>query len=168
MDENQAANQAADRAVGLQDTKIDVKVVLCGLWTCMLIVFAYVDIFGFWRADIIKGVLDGEVSGPGFEINQRFLLLTTIYILIPSLMVIVSLLVPARINRTANIVVSLTYLASVVLSMVGETWIYYLLGSVVEGILLLVITRVAWTWPRAIPSDKPERQGEVMDVGLGR
>ena len=43
MDKNRAANkagnQAAERAAGLLDTKIDVKVVLCGLWTCMLIVF---------------------------------------------------------------------------------------------------------------------------------
>ena len=35
-----------------------------------------------------------------------------------------------------------------VLSLIGETWIYYILGSVVEVILLLVIARTAWTWPR--------------------
>jgi hypothetical protein len=51
-------------------------------------------------------------------------------------------------NRTTNIVVSLTYLATVVASIVGETWIYYILGSVVELILLLAIARVAWTWPK--------------------
>ena len=132
----------------LHDTKVDVKVVLCGLWISMLFVFAYVDIFGFWRADVINGALAGKVPGPGFEINQAFLVLTTIYILIPSLMVIVSLLAPARINRPANIVVSLTYLASVVASAVGETWTYFILGSVVEVMLLLAIARVAWTGPR--------------------
>jgi hypothetical protein len=39
----------------LHDTKVDVKVVLCGLSISMLFVFAYVDIFGFWRADVING-----------------------------------------------------------------------------------------------------------------
>ena len=39
-----------DRTTSLQDTKVDVKVVLSGLWISMLFVFAYVDIFGFWRA----------------------------------------------------------------------------------------------------------------------
>lgn len=131
----------------LHDTKVDVKVVLCGLWISMLFVFAYVDIFGFWRADVINGALVGKVPA-GFEIHQPFLVFTTIYILIPSLMVIVSLLAPARMNRTINIVVSLIYLASVVVSIVGETWIYFILGSVVEVMLLLAIATFAWTWPR--------------------
>ncbi len=138
----------AHRAPELQDSKVDVKVVLSGLWIAMLFVFAYVDIFGFWRADVINGALDKEVPGAGFEINQAFLTFTTIYIVIPSLMVLVSLLVPARTNRMANIVVSLVYAATVLVSMIGESWIYYLLGSGVEVVILLGIARVAWTWPR--------------------
>lgn len=77
------------RTADLHDTKVDVKVVLCGLWVSMLFVFAYVDIFGFWRADVINWAIVGKVPGPGFTINQAFLVFTTIYILIPSLMVIV-------------------------------------------------------------------------------
>jgi hypothetical protein len=137
-----------NRAAGLHDAKVDVKIVLCGLWISTLFVFAYVDIFGFFRADVINGVLAGNVSSTGFEINQTFLVLTTIYIVIPSLMVIVSLLARARINRTANLVVSLIYSVSAAVTIVGETWIYYILGIVVEMMLLLAIARVALTWPR--------------------
>ena len=132
-----------------QDTRVDVKIVLSGLWISLLLVFAYVDIFAFWRADVINGALVGEVPGTDFEVNQAFLALTTIYILIPSLMVVVSLLARPTVNRTINIVVSLLYLATVVAASIGEEWLYYLLGSVVEGILLLGIARVAWTWPQA-------------------
>jgi hypothetical protein len=46
-----------------QDTRADVKIVLSGLWISMLFVFAYVDIFTFWRADVINGALAGEVTG---------------------------------------------------------------------------------------------------------
>jgi hypothetical protein len=88
------------------------------------------------------------VPGAGFEINQTFLTYITAYVLVPAVMVVVSLLARARINRIANIVVSLVYAASVIASTVGETWIYYLLGSFVEVILLLAIARTAWTWPR--------------------
>lgn len=137
-----------NRTANLHDTTVDVKIVLSGLWITMLFVFAYVDIFGFWRADVLHGALDGEVPGIGFSINQAFLVLTTLYILIPSLMVIVSLLAPAKINRRANIVVSLIYAATVALSIIGETWVYYILGSAVEVLLLLTIARVAWAWPR--------------------
>jgi len=132
----------------LHDTKVDVKVMLSGLWVSMLFVFAYVDIFGFWRADVIEGALAGKVPGPDFKINQSFLLFTTMYILVPSLMIIVSLIAPATINRTANIVASLIYAASVVVAVIGESWWYYIVGSVVEVMLLLAIARVAWTWPR--------------------
>lgn len=136
------------RSVELLDTKVDVKVALSGLWISMMLVFAYVDIFTFWRSDAINGALAGEVPGAGFTINQTFLVLTTIYVLIPILMVVVSLIAPARINRAANIIVSLVYAASVVVSAIGETWSYYIVGSVVEVVLLLAIARVAWRWPR--------------------
>jgi hypothetical protein len=136
------------RTTHLHDAKVDEKVVLGGLWTSTLIVFAYVDIFGFWRADVIEGALAGEVPGLGFEIDQTFLALTTLYVLVPSLMVVVSLVAPARVNRAANLGVSLVYTASIAVTMVGETWLYYLLGSAVEIVLLLAVARVAWTWRR--------------------
>ncbi|WP_184981159.1 DUF6326 family protein [Sphaerisporangium rubeum] len=137
-----------NRAPDLHDTRVDVKVALSGLWSSVLFVFAYVDIFGFFRADVINGALAGRVSGAGFAIDQTFLVLTTIYIAIPSLMVVVSLLARAKINRTANIVAGLLYFFSIGVTIVGETWIYYILGSVVEMTLLLAIARTAWTWPR--------------------
>jgi hypothetical protein len=131
----------------LTDTKLDVKIVLSGLWISMLMVFAYVDIFGFFRADMIKGALAGKLPVVGFAINQRFLVLTTIYILIPSLMVVVALVAPARINRMLNIVIAALYTASILVGM-GDPWKYYVLGSAVEVVLLIVIIRVSVKWPR--------------------
>lgn len=141
----------------LHDNKVDVKIILSSLWITMLFVFAYVDIFGFWRADIINGALAFEVPNTGFAINQTFLTLTTLYILVPSLMVAVSILAPARVNRRANLIVSFAYLATVAVSMMGETWIYYLLGSVVEMLLLIAIFRTAWSWPHDPTPEAPDR-----------
>ena len=45
-------------------------------------------------------------------------------------------------------------------SSIGEEWLYFLLGSVVEGMLLLGIARVAWTWPHA--SDALEATQSAM------
>lgn len=129
------------------DSMVNVKAMLSGLWVSMLFVFAYVDIFGFWRADVIKGALDGEVPGVGADINQTFLTLTTLYVLIPCLMVSFSLMTPMRFNRPTNLVVSILYAISVVAFTIGETWAYYILGSVVEVALLLTIAGVAWFWP---------------------
>lgn len=111
------------------------------------LVFAYVDIFGFWRTEVINGALDGKVPGAGFDINQTFLALTTLYILIPCLMVSFSFIAPARLNRPTNLVVSSLHALSVVAFTVGETWVYYILGSVIEVALLLAIAGVARIWP---------------------
>ncbi|MBG0831489.1 hypothetical protein HS041_27495 [Planomonospora sp. ID67723] len=138
-------NQASE----LLDAKVDVKVVLCGLWVTTLLVFAYVDIFGFYRADVINGVLAGEVSGTEFAIDQTFLALTTLYIVVAALMVVVSLLAQARVNRIANIVVSLFYVVTAAASLIGESWVYYIVGTLIEIALLMVITWVAWAWPTA-------------------
>ncbi len=125
---------------------LDRRLVLSGLWTSMLFVFAYVDIFGFFRADVINGALAGEVAGPGFTVDQTFLVLTTLYILIPSLMVAGCLLLPHRPNRLANLALAPTYALTIVGGMVGETWVYYLIGSSVELVLLVTIVRVAHRW----------------------
>ncbi|XVV15428.1 DUF6326 family protein [Actinoplanes sp. CA-131856] len=133
---------------------VDTRIALCGLWITTLFVFAYVDIFGFYRADVINGVLAGEVSGTGLAVSQTFLTLTTLYIAAAASMVVVSLLAPARVNRLANIVAGLFYAATVAATLIGESWIYYIVGSLIEIILLLAITRIAWTWPK---SAEPKR-----------
>jgi hypothetical protein len=130
-----------------QDTRVDVKLVLCALWVAMLFVFAYVDIFNLLRADVLKAALDGKVATTGFTVNQTFLTFTLIYILLPTLMVVLSLLLKPRVNRIINIVVSLVYIVTIIGAAIGETWIYYFLGSFVEVILLLAIARTAWKWP---------------------
>jgi hypothetical protein len=134
----------ADRRAA--DAPLDRRIVLSGLWVSMLFVFAYVDIFGFWRDDVIRGALAGTVPGVGFTIGQPFLALTTLYVLVPILMVVGSLVLPWRANRIANIVLPLVYAVTVVASMVGETWVYYLVGSVVEIVLLLTIAWTARRW----------------------
>ena len=146
------------------DPKVNVKVVLSGLWVSMLFVFAYVDIFGFWRTDVINGALHGKVPGVGFDINQAFLTLTTLYILIPCLMISFSLIAPTKINRPTNLVVSTLYAVSVVASAVGETWAYYILGSAVEVVLLLAIAGVAWFWPTISHQLARTEMGEATRV----
>ena len=132
-----------------QDHAVQVKVILSGLWVSMLFVFAYVDIFASLRADVINGVLSGKVAGTDTGINQSFLILTTLYIVLPALMVTFSLVAPAKVNRPVNVVVSLLYVVTVIGAALGETWAYYILGSVIEVLLLLAIAAAAWHWPSA-------------------
>jgi hypothetical protein len=142
-----------------RDTRIDVKLVLSALWISMLIVFAYVDIFGFFRADILEAALDGKVAATGITVDQMFLVFTDAYILIPTLMVVLSLVLRPRVNRIANIVVALVYAVSIIASCIGEEWVYYLLASAVEVVLLVAIVRTAWMWPKETPTTSTTGRG---------
>ena len=130
-----------------RDTQVDVKLVLSALWITMLFVFAYVDIFWFYRADVLKAALVGQMATTGFTVNQTFLAYSLVYILLPALMVVLSLLLRPRVNRIVNIAVSLVYVVTIIGSAIGEKWAYYLIGSVIEVLVLAAIARAAWKWP---------------------
>lgn len=130
----------------LEDAKINIKIKLSALWISVLILYAYGDIFGLFRPGFIEEIQAGRVFV--FQINQVFLLGISVYIIIPSVMVFASLVLKPAVNRWANIVLGVFYTATVLLSTVGETWVYYILLSLAESALLLLIVWYAWRWPR--------------------
>ena len=132
--------------------QVNVRVKISALWTAMLFVFAYVDIFGFFRADVRADVEAGVVGG--FTVNQTFLVATTLYIAIPSLMVFVALVLRPRINRMANVVLSIIYAITIIAGAFGE-WNYYIFGSAVEVGLLAAIFHHARTWPKSVVGTLP-------------
>ena len=129
------------------NTAVSVRIRIAGLWTSLLFVFAYVDIFALFRADVVNGVLAGKVHT--FPVDQTFLFLTTLYVTIPSLMIFLTLVLAPKINRWANTVIAVLYAITIAGSCVNETWIYFLFGSAVEIVLLGGIVRYAWKHPDA-------------------
>jgi hypothetical protein len=129
----------------LEESKVNVRIKISALWAAMLFVFVYVDLFSLYRPDFRAGIAAGEIAG--FTINQAFLLGTTVYILIPSLMLFLALVLRPRINRISNIALGIVYALTIIGASIGE-WNYWILGSAVEVGLLGAIVYYAWTWPR--------------------
>ena len=144
--EEKRMNSSQKAAGALEDVKIPVKLKLSALWAATLFLYAYGDIFGFFRPDVIESVKAGKIAG--FQINQVFLLAVSIYILIPSVMVFLALVLKPEVNRWANLIVSVAYFATIVLSAIGETWAYYVFLSLAESVLTLLIAWHAWKWPQ--------------------
>ena len=124
---------------------VNVRVKIAALWASMLFVFVYVDLFSTYRADFRADLDGGKVSG--FTVDQAFLLATTAFVVIPSLMVFLTLVLPSRIDRIASLALSGVYALMIIGGAVGE-WNYYLLGSAIEVVLLAGVGYYAWTWPR--------------------
>jgi hypothetical protein len=134
-------------ATKLALSPVNVRVKISALWASMLFVFAYVDLFSLYRPDFRAGVEAGKVGG--FDVNQTFLLGTTVYVVIPSLMVFCVLVVRPGLNRILNIALAALYVISIVIAAVGE-WGYHIVGSLIESALLAAVVFYAWTWPKEI------------------
>lgn len=130
----------------LENIGVGVRLKISALWIATLFLFAYGDIFGFFRPGQIEEVNAGEISG--IEITEIFLFGASVYIAIASVMVFLSLILRPQITRWTNIVLPILYVVSIVASVIGEDWVYFFFLSIVESVLLLLIIWYAWTWPK--------------------
>ncbi len=128
-----------------EPSNVSVRIKISALWASMLFVFAYVDVFSLYRPDYRADLEAGEIAG--FTVNQSFLLGTTVYVLIPCLMVFFTLILRPRVNRIANMALGILYALTIIAGAIGE-WNYYILGSAIEVALLAAIVYYAWTWPK--------------------
>jgi hypothetical protein len=125
--------------------RIDTRLRISALWIAVLLIFGYVDLFSLYRPDFRADLERGKVDA--FDIDQTFLFFTTLYIIVPSLMIYLTLVMRPLVNRVVNGGVAAAYALSVLGSAVGE-WNYFIVGSVVEAILLALVIHHAWTWPQ--------------------
>jgi hypothetical protein len=132
----------------LEPSKVNVRIKISALWTSTLFVFVYVDLFSLYRPDVRADLEAGEVGG--FSVNRSFLLGTTAYVVIASLMVFCALVLRPRFNRIANVALGVVYALTIIGGAIGE-WSYYVFGSAVEVALLAAIVYYAWTWPKVTP-----------------
>lgn len=130
----------------LEDIKVNLKVILATLWTSFMFLYAYVDYFGLYMPNKIEDILNGRVFE--FDITQGFLVVALVGVTIPVLMIFLSVALPAKVNRWTNIIVATLYIPYMLFNLVGEAWPHMIFGAAVEVILLLLIIRYAWKWPR--------------------
>lgn len=138
---------AEPKSSALEDNQIDVKLKLAALWTSFMFLYVYVDIFGFFKPGTIEDILIGKVFT--FQTTPTFILVALVSVTIPSLMVFLSLALPARVNRWTNIVVAILYIPYSLFNLAGaESWTHYYFGATVEVVLLALVLWYAWKWPR--------------------
>ena len=135
----------------LEDQPIPVRVKLAAAWTSLMFLYAYVDILNFFTPGVVDDILDSRVFE--FDLSQTFSTAALTLMAVPILMIVLSMALPARTSRIANLIVAAVYVPVTAFNVAGESWLYfYGLGVVLELTLLALIVRYAWTWPRTAPS----------------
>jgi hypothetical protein len=129
----------------LEEQPVGVRLKISALWISMLFLFAYGDIFGFFKPGRLVEIIGGDISG--IRITEVFLFAVSVYAAIASVMIFLTLVLRPNIARWANIVLPILYIASIIGSAFGESAYYWFLSAVETALLVLVI-RYAWTWQK--------------------
>jgi len=139
----------------LEDLRMPVQAKLAAAWTSFMFLYIYVDYFHLYKPGVIDNLRAGVVFE--YDISPTLLTIFLALIAIPALMVMLSMTLPARVNRATNLVVASLYIPVSVFNAAGESWdwaSFYGLSIGIEVLILAFILRSAWTWPRtpAVPA----------------
>jgi hypothetical protein len=132
-----------------EDQRIPVQAKLAAAWTSLMFFYIYIDYFHLYQ----PGAIDQIRGGGIFEFNITPTLMTVFVAVIgiPALMVMLSMTLPARVNRATNLVAATLYIPVTVFNAAGASWdwaLYYGFHIAIEVLLLAFILRSAWIWPR--------------------
>lgn len=130
----------------LEDIKASLKLKLASLWASLMFLIIYLDYFHLYMPSKIADIQTGRVFV--FDITQGFLLVALALVTIPALMIFLSVALPAKVNRWANIIIAAVNIPFILFNLAGEAWMHMVFGAVVEVVLLCLIIRYAWKWPR--------------------
>ncbi len=133
----------------LEDQRMPVQAKLAAAWTSFMFLVIYIDYLALYKPGVIDDILAGTVHE--FDTGPTFVALSLTLIAIPSLMIVLSVILPARVNRPINLAVATLYIPVSAFNATGESWTYsYFYGSSIglEVLLLAFILRSAWTWQR--------------------
>lgn len=148
----------------LEKLRIPVQAKLAAAWTSFMFLYVYVDIFNFYKPGVVDGILNGLVWN--FDVSSTLLTIMLASVAIPALMVMLSMTLPARVNRATNLVVASLYIPYSVFNAAGATWewaFFYGLSIGIEVLILAFILRSAWAWPRRTAS--PATLATSLDSG---
>jgi hypothetical protein len=129
----------------LDDIKIHVKLKISALWVSVMFCYIYADYFGLYVPGALQRMLAGKM-GPFGPTTQGILIGTSLMMAIPSVMIFLSITLPATLNRWLNIILGAIYTVIILITM--WDWAFSIFWGVIEVVLTALIVWYAWTWPK--------------------
>ncbi len=120
----------------------DKKVTLSTLWIFVMFCIAYADVIGFIEPGTLQKIIDGNV---GFELTPAIIVAISLLQALPIAMIVLTRLFRRGVSRWLNVAAALLTLLYV---LGGGNWesASYPIFAVLEGIAMLGIIWLAWTW----------------------
>lgn len=130
----------------LEEQKVNVRVKLAAMWASLMFFIIYIDYFHLYMPGSLEELLAGKVFV--FDITQGFLVAALAIIGIPALMIFLSVGLPAKLSRWANIIFAAVNIPLILFNLAGAQWMHMVIGAAIEVVLLGLIIWYAWRWPR--------------------
>lgn len=129
------------------DLRVNIKIQLMAMWTTVMFCYIYGDYFELY----VPGKTAGLVSGVNMLDSPAKLFMAMVLLLIPALMIMVSVLATAPLNRILQMVFAAMY--TLVMLLIGavsvSTWnAFYVFLAAVESIVTAMIFWKAYRWPK--------------------
>jgi hypothetical protein len=129
----------------LDDFKVHTKVKLAALWASVMSCYIYADYFGLFSPGQLATMNRGIISPLGRS-TDGVMVFVSVMMAVPSLMIFLSVALPARPNRILNMLFGALYTAIISLTMWTDA--HFIFYGVIEISLTLLAIYYAWTWPR--------------------
>ncbi len=121
---------------------VGIRARLSAAWVFVMLNMIFADILSFMSPGTLQQVLTG--SADGIQITPGFLLIAAVVAEVPIAMVLLSLLLPQRTARWANIAAAVVTVAYVL--GLGSATPHYVFIAALETLGCLAIARWSWTW----------------------
>jgi hypothetical protein len=125
----------------------DRKAVLSTLWIFLAVNYIYCDLLSQMEPAVLRELITTGTLG-SIQVTQVFLLSAAIMMEIPFAMILLSRVLPYRVNRWANIIAGAIMVAIQVgtMGMGTPSTLHYLFYSAIEVACNLFIVWYAWKW----------------------
>jgi len=128
----------------LADVKVHVRFKLSAIWTGLMFLYIYNDYFNLYEPGSLSAMMQGKMAF--FHVTQGVMLGTSMVVVIPALMIVLSVVLKPDILRLLSIVFGALYTVIDILTMIGSWW-YFIAFNAIETVLTLSIIWLAWRWP---------------------
>ncbi len=131
----------------LVDIEINVKIKLALLWVALMFFYLYNDLLSFFKPGTVEELVGGSLEGIVF--TQELLFGAALLMALPSIMIVLSLTLKAKLNRMVNIIVGIFHMVVLIGTMMvpGDLWVFYATYMVFEAVFIALIVWHAWKWP---------------------
>lgn len=142
-----------NQAAKLDDTPVNVKIILAGLWISVTLCYLYGDYFELYTPGKAKGLVEGN----NLLDSPMKLFFASVVLAIPAVMVFLSLILKPSINRLLNIVFGIFFSGVMILigiSSFSDWYLFYTFLAALESIMTILIVKYAWEWKKEQPSSE--------------